>query len=127
VGRRLDRYFVQVSQQFERMEGKVEGLREELGSSRAEIVRLREVAQSVDARVQQTHDTVVADRARAADQGRKVADIISAIAEFDRDRINCSKCKDRIRLKGDGREQLLAFHTELIQQIQLLQTDGVID
>jgi hypothetical protein len=124
VGKRLDRYFVNVFKQLERMEGKLELMREDLSASRAEVARL---STDVGSKLDATHKAVLGEHDRLAEQSRRVAEIIAIVAEFDRDRINCRDCKERLRLKDKDREQLLAFHSQLIQQVQMLETEGLVE
>ncbi len=124
VGKRLDGYFVKVSRQMERMDGKMEGLREQLDASRAQISELSSATRSVDSKVEATHKAVLQEQGRIGDQNRRIAEIVAQIAEFDRNKVNCEKCKDRVKLKDEGRAALLAFHSELIQRVQALSTEG---
>ena len=124
VGGRLDRYFVNVSKQFDRMEGKIEGLREELASSRQQLTELNAATRSVDTKVDATHKAVLTEQTLRSDQHRKVTDIVALISDFDSNRVNCDKCKDRVKLKGHGREELLSFHSRLIKTLQELQGSG---
>jgi chromosome segregation ATPase len=121
VGSRLDRYFVNVSKQFDRMEGKMEGLREALDASRTQVAELAAATKKVGSKVDETHEAVVAEHAKSGELRQGVGSVVTQIVEFDKTRINCEKCKDRIKLKGNGREQLLAFHADLIKRIQDLQ------
>jgi len=61
---------------------------------------------------------VLVEQGRADQHQRRVSEVIATIAEFDRDRINCDKCKDKVKVKGKGKEQLLAFHSGLIEKVQ---------
>jgi chromosome segregation ATPase len=124
VGKRLDRYFVNVSKQMERMEGKVEGLREQLDASRAQIAELSATTRSVDSKIEETHKAVLQEQGRLGDQKRKISELVGEIAEFDRNHVSCEKCKERIKLKSEGRSMLLAFHSQLIQRLQSLPNEA---
>jgi chromosome segregation ATPase len=123
VGRRLDRYFVNVAKEFQRMDTKLDTLREELKAAHGELADLTRETRTVNSKLDQTHQAVIVEQTRSGDQHRKVAEIIATIAEFDRQRINCDKCKEKIKLKGKGKEQLLTFHSDLIQKVQGLSVE----
>lgn len=121
VAVRLDRHFVNMSRSFERMDGKVQELQGALDAARKQIAELATTTQSVDTRVQATHEAVVSGQHwidRFDEQTRRSADIAASVLDFDRLRINCESCDDRIKLKGDGREHLLAFHQGLVKRLQ---------
>lgn len=122
VAGKLDRYFGTVAREFKKMDSKLDTLNEQVTRSHSQMTDLvKDSTQAVDVKLTETHQAVIAERSRRQDRSRRIASVISEIAWFDQERINCKKCKDRLRFKGDSQAQLLAFHSKLIQDIQALQ------
>jgi hypothetical protein len=72
-------------------------------------------------RIEERERALLADAERVQ---KGVADLVSTIGEFDRSKINCKDCKDRLVLNRNEREVITAFHQLLVETLSSLRTGG---
>ena len=127
VGAHFDRYATRVTAEFQKTNSKVDELQTALTQAQAKIAELTTLTQSVDTKVTATHEAVTTGQAKVTasvvDMRRAVSEITAQVVEFDTNRVNCEKCRDQIKFKGKGKEQILAFHSDLTKRLVALEGD----
>ncbi len=66
-------------------------------------------------------------QARQAQQQQTAAQIqkaITSVIEFDRNRLNCRECKEKLRMMDKNREEILKFHSRLVEHLTSLQASA---
>ncbi len=66
-------------------------------------------------------ETVAEERAQRQQVSTQLAELVDLVVEFDQNRINCKQCPDRLKLNRKSRENILAFHAELMADLADLQ------
>ncbi len=82
----------------------------------------RAIGYTIDQTVIHERSLREAEQARRQDARARMAELVDRIVEFDRDRINCKQCPERLRLNRKERETVLGFHAELTAELADLQT-----
>ena len=59
---------------------------------------------------------------RLGDLSGELGAVVDRVVAFDRTRINCKQCPERLRLNRKERETILAFHAELMSELSDLQS-----
>lgn len=121
----LEDYFGTVSQGFQVLKNDNEDIKLELAATRKalEVVGAdaRSISTAVDRTLAEERQARQASRDRAAEVSQQLAELTAMVVDFDRNRVDCKKCDDKIGLGRKEREAILAFHDELTQRIAALQ------
>lgn len=62
------------------------------------------------------------ERSKREALSKELADVINRIVEFDQTKINCKNCPERLKMRDKTKEEMLAFHQELMQDLSSIQT-----
>jgi hypothetical protein len=121
----LEDYFGTVSQGFQVLKADNEDIKLELAATRKalEVVGAdaRSISTAVDRTLAEEREARQAARDRAAEVSGQLATLTALVVDFDRNRVDCKKCDDKIGLGRKEREAILAFHDELTREIAAIQ------
>lgn len=119
VSRYLDGYFNTVMRGFDALAEQNERTQIELETTNKVLSSLgadtKQIGQAIDTSLTESR----AKRDRIASQ---LADMIDHIVEYDQTHLNCKRCPEKLKMRDRSREELLAFHAELMADLAELQT-----
>lgn len=115
----LDEFATAVARSFQRLADDNEKILGELGAAKVELAKLGAdteamIAAGVDSTIQEVRE---GQASREVLQARS-ANIVAMILEFDRTRINCKDCDNRLRLNKKEIQAITAFHSTLVENLQ---------
>lgn len=119
ITRYLDEYFNTVMVGFERLQEDNQETRIQLLATQKTLEMLGQDTQSIGTAIDQSLNDSREKREQVA---QDLADVIDQIVEFDQTRLTCKKCPERLRMRDNTREQMIAFHQELMSDLASLQT-----
>lgn len=121
----LDDYFATVMTGFERLVEDNQEIKLQLEATQATLDSLGADTMSISASI---NGALAEERAKREDErakrenvGIELAAIVAQLVEFDKTRINCKDCPQRLKLNRKEREAITAFHTELTSSLAELQ------
>lgn len=131
----LDSYFTAVAREFKQLQDRNKEILQEMKSARREISQeisktsgqVEQVATATSnleeglAAVQKGTEDAQQLRQRQQQAAAELQKVIASMIEFDRNRLNCRNCKDKLRLRDKNREEILKFHSSLVQKLTALQ------
>jgi chromosome segregation ATPase len=132
----LDSYFTAVAREFKDLQNRNKEILLEMKQARREISQeisktsgqVEEVASNTSdlkeglASVQKGAEEAQQLRQRQQQTAAEIQKIVSSLVEFDRSRLNCRECKDKLKLMDKNREAILKFHSRLVQELTAIQT-----
>lgn len=135
----LEKYFATVARNFKQLKDHNQEVLQELKQARRELAKtsgqVEKVATSASnleeglAAVQKGNDEARQLREQLQAQQQKnaaeIQKVIASIIEFDRNRLNCRECRERLRMMDKNREEILRFHSSLIEQMTALKDSTV--
>lgn len=119
VSRYLDKYFNTVMGGFDALAEQSERTRIELETTNKVLASLGADTKSIGLAIDSSLTESKAKRERVSSQ---LADMIDHIVEYDQTRLNCKRCPEKLKMRDKSREELLAFHAELMADLAALQT-----
>lgn len=128
VSKQMDRYFVNVTKQFDAMNLRIDELQAQLQQANSSLVNLKSTTEGVGQKVDEAAGAREAELKRERDKlqaelvatQKAVSDMANSIVSFDKERVNCDGCLTEIRFKKDGKEILSAFHADLVKKMNSL-------
>jgi chromosome segregation ATPase len=141
----LDSYFMAVARNFKQVQDRNQEILQELKQARREVTKTsgqvervakstsnleeglaavqkgNEEAQKVNEEVRQLHEQLQAHQQQTTAEIQKV---IASVIEFDRNRLNCRECRERLRMMDKNRMEILKFHADLIQKLTTMQSSA---
>jgi chromosome segregation ATPase len=81
----------------------------------------RAIGFTIDQTMAEERSQRQAEQTRRQDARTRMAGLVDLIVEFDRNRIDCKSCPDRLKLNRKEREAVLGFHAELTAKLADLQ------
>jgi septal ring factor EnvC (AmiA/AmiB activator) len=134
----LDSYFTAVAREFKELQDRNKEILQEMKSARREISQeisktsgqVEQVATATSnleeglAAVQKGAEEAQQLRQRQQQTAAELQRILESVIEFDRNKLNCRNCKDKLRLRDKNREEILKFHSSLIQKLTALQASA---
>lgn len=138
---RLEKYFATVARNFKQLQEHNQEVLKELKQARREQSKtsgqVEKVATSASnleeglAEVQKGNDEArhlreqqQAQQTRQQQTAAEIQKAIASVIEFDRNRLNCRECKERLRMMDKNREEILRFHSQLVEQMTALQASA---
>lgn len=115
----LDEYFNTVMTGFDRMAQDSQDMRIELLATNKALEALGQDTRSIGNAID---ESLADEKGRRSKVSQDLADIIDSIVEYDQTRLNCKGCDQRLRMRDKPREDLLAFHQDLMNDLASLQT-----
>lgn len=134
----LDSYFTAVAREFKEIQNRNKEILQEMKSARREISQgisktsgqVEQVATATSnleeglAAVQKSTEEAQQLRQRQQQTAAELQRILESVIEFDRNKLNCRNCKDKLRLMDRNREEILKFHSNLVQKMTALQASA---
>jgi chromosome segregation ATPase len=134
----LDNYFTAVAREFKELQNRNKEILQEMKSARREISKeisktsgqVEQVATVTSnleeglAAVQKGTEEAQQLRLRQQQTAAELQRILQSVIEFDRNRLNCRSCMDKLRLRDKNREEILKFHSVLVQRLTALQASA---
>lgn len=137
----LDSYFTAVAREFKELQNRNKEILQEMkqaGRERREISKeisktsgqVEQVATTASnleeglAAVQKGAEDTQQLRQRQQQTAAELQRIVESVIEFDRNRLNCRECRERLRMMGKNREEILKFHSNLVQKLTALQASA---
>jgi chromosome segregation ATPase len=134
----LDSYFTAVAREFKELQNRNREILQEMkqaGRERREISKeisktsgqVEQVATTASkveeglAAVQKGAEDTQQLRQRQQQTAAEVQRIVESVIEFDRNRLNCRECREKLRMMNKNREEILKFHYSLVQRLTALQ------
>lgn len=131
----LDKYFATVARNFKQIQDRNNEILQELkqaqhGISKTSgqvdkvVTSTSKLEEGLDAVRKGNEDVQKLREQQRAQQQQAAAEIQKAIAsiiDFDRSRFNCRECKEKLRIMDKNRNEILKFHSKLVEQLTLLQ------
>ena len=121
----LDDYFATVRQGFGRLVEDNQEIKIQLQATHQALQTVGADTKAIGASIDQTVSEERAKREEEQARRERVAthlsELVDQIVEFDHSHINCKDCPERLKLKDKPREQLLAFHAELMSDLADIQ------
>lgn len=114
----LDEYFDTVMQGFQLAHEDAKDIKLQLDATHRTLEALGSNTSSIS---QAIEATVAEERQKRQEVASALAALHQTIVAFDRDRLNCDRCPDRVKLSRKERETILGFHAELISATAALQ------
>ena len=115
----LDEFATAVARSFQRLSDDNEKILSELGTAKIELAKLSADTEAlISAGVDSTIQEVREGQASRQDLDARSAAIVATILQFDRTRINCKDCGERLRLNKKEIQAITAFHSKLIEDLQ---------
>ncbi|MEM9558049.1 MAG: hypothetical protein AAGC60_27580 [Acidobacteriota bacterium] len=115
----LDEYRSTMMAGFQAMRDDNEEIRIQLLASQKALEAIGADTRSIGEAIVTSLSTERAKRATAAED---LVDIVDLIVEFDQTRLTCDRCPDRLKMRDRSREEIVAFHAELIQDLNKVST-----
>jgi chromosome segregation ATPase len=130
---RLDHYFAAVSREFRQLRERNQEMLQELKKARRDIAGARgevERVASSTSNLEKAMDDAARKSAGEIQRLRQAQDetsaevqkIIASVLEFDRSRVACKRCDDKLKLRDKPREEILKFHSSVVERLTSLQT-----
>lgn len=66
------------------------------------------------------------ERGKREQLAKDLTDVLNRIVEFDQTKINCKGCPERLKMRDKTKEEMLAFHQELIQDLSTIQNAALV-
>jgi hypothetical protein len=115
----LEDYFETVSKGFQLLKNDNEEIKAQLAATGTALAAVGADTKSISATV----DRSLADERRRRDKvSQELAALLDKVVDFDRTRIDCAKCPDKLGLSRKERETILAFHDELTRSLSEIQS-----
>ncbi len=119
----LDEFATAVGRSFQRLSEDNDKILAELGTAQLELTKLGVDTESlIVASRESTIQEVRVGQASRKDLDARSAEIVSKILKFDRERINCKDCDNRLRLNKKEIQAITEFHATLIEALQVFAT-----
>ena len=115
----LDEFATAVARSFQRLSDDNEKILGELGTAKIELAKLSAdtealIAAGVDTTIQEVRE----GQATRETLDARSSEIVALILQFDRTRVNCKNCDERLRLNKKEIQAITAFHATLIESLQ---------
>ncbi len=141
----LDSYFMAVARNFKQVQDRNEEILQELKQARREVTKAsgkvdkvvestsnledgmaavqkgNEEAQKRNEEVRQLREQQQAHQQQIA---AEIQTVIASVIEFDRNRLNCRECRERLRIMDKNRMEILKFHADLVQKLTSMQASA---
>ncbi len=115
----LDEFATAVARSFQRLSDDNDKILSELGTAKIELAKLSADTEAlISAGVDTTIQEVREGQASRETLDARSASIVAMILDFDRSRINCKSCDNRLRLNKKEIQAITAFHGDLIENLQ---------
>lgn len=115
----LEDYFDTVSKGFQLLKNDNEEIKAQLSATQVALEGVGADTKSISATV----DRTLADERRRRDKvSVELAALFDQVVEFDRTKIDCAKCPDKLGLSRKERETILAFHDDLARRVAAIQS-----
>jgi hypothetical protein len=130
----LDSYFMAVARNFKQVQDRNQEILQELKQARREFSKTSGQVDKVATSASNLEEGLAAvqkgsadvrqlreqQQARQQQTAAEIQRIITSVIEFDRNRLNCRECKERLRLMDKNRAEILKFHSDLVQKLAAL-------
>lgn len=128
--RYLDEYSGTVNKGFERMKMDNDEIKLQLAATEKALQIVSKDTKSIDANTQSIGKMI--DQSLAGERNKRerlaqdLTDLMNRIVEFDQTKINCKGCPERLKMRDKTKEEMLAFHQELMQDLATIQNSALV-
>jgi hypothetical protein len=128
--RYLEDYGRTVSKGFENMKAANDDIKLQLAATQKALEIVGQDTRSIGTSTQNIGKMI--DESLAGERGKRerlsqnLTDVLNRIVEFDQTKINCKGCPERLKMRDKTKEEMLAFHQELIQDLSTIQNTAVV-
>lgn len=126
----LDDYGRTVSKGFEQLKTDNAEVKIQLAATQK---ALEIVGQDARSTVQNTQsigkmidESLSGERGKRERLAKDLTDVLNRIVEYDQTKINCKGCPERLKMRDKTKEELLAFHQELMQDLSSIQNVAMV-
>lgn len=130
LNRYLDDYSATVTRGFERMKADNDEIKLQLAATEKALQIVSKDTKSIDANTQSIgkmiDQTVSGERNKRERLAQDLTDLMNRIVEFDQTKINCKGCPERLKMRDKTKEEMLAFHQELMQDLATIQNSALV-
>ncbi|RMH17662.1 MAG: hypothetical protein D6696_15130 [Acidobacteria bacterium] len=121
----LEDYFDVVGQSFAAVRRDNETIRLQLEATQKALAAVGKDTQAINAAIEgavaEAQQRLDAEQEQRRILAGGLAQLVARLVEFDRRKLSCKDCPDRIKLSRKEREAILAFHGELLRELSALQ------
>lgn len=130
LARFLDDYTGTVNRGFERMKQDNEEIKLQLMATEKALQIVSKDTKSIDANTQSIgkmiDQSLSGERNKRERLAQDLTDLMNRIVEFDQTKINCKGCPERLKMRDKTKEEMLAFHQELMQDLATIQNAALV-
>lgn len=128
--RYLDDYSSTVTRGFERMKQDSDEIKLQLAATEKALQIVSKDTKSIDANTQSIgkmiDQSLSGERNKRENIAQNLTDLMNRIVEFDQTKINCKGCPERLKMRDKTKEEMLAFHQELMQDLATIQNAALV-
>ncbi len=128
--RYLDDYSSTVNKGFERMKTDNDDIKLQLMATQKALDILGKDTKSIGANTESIgkmiDNSLSGERAKRERLAQDMTDLINRIVEFDSTKINCKGCPERLKMRDKTKEEMIAFHQELMQDLATIQNFALV-
>jgi hypothetical protein len=128
--RYLDDYSSTVTRGFERMKQDNDEIKLQLMATEKALQIVSKDTKAIDANTQSIgkmiDQSLAGERNKRESLAQNLTDLMNRIVEFDQTKINCKGCPERLKMRDKTKEEMLAFHQELMQDLATIQNAALV-
>ena len=128
--RYLDDYSSTVTRGFERMKQDSDEIKLQLAATEKALQIVSKDTKSIDANTQSIgkmiDQSLSGERNKRENIAQNLTDLMNRIVEFDQTKINCKGCPERLKMRDKTKDEMLAFHQELMQDLATIQNAALV-
>lgn len=130
LARFLDDYAGTVNRGFERMKQDNDEIKLQLAATEKALQIVSKDTKAIDANTQSIgkmiDQSLSGERNKRERLAQDLTDLMNRIVEFDQTKINCKGCPERLKMRDKTKEEMLAFHQELMQDLATIQNAALV-
>jgi hypothetical protein len=128
--RYLDDYSSTVTRGFDRMKQDNDEIKLQLMATEKALQIVSKDTKAIDANTQSIgkmiDQSLSGERNKRESLAQNLTDLMNRIVEFDQTKINCKGCPERLKMRDKTKEEMLAFHQELMQDLATIQNAALV-
>lgn len=128
--RYLDDYSSTVTKGFQRMKQDNDEIKLQLVATEKALQIVSKDTKAIDANTQSIgkmiDQSLTGERNKREHLAQDLTDLMNRIVEFDQTKINCKGCPERLKMRDKTKEEMLAFHQELMQDLATIQNAALV-